>query len=539
MKSATLKLYRSLHTWTGILCGLTLFVAFYAGAITVFHEDLHQWQNPGWRTQGQETPADAQKLLTTALAAHPELKGNIAIMPAGSHSSPNNEAYWYDPKIDDWAHKSLADFDPQTRPQHGSELADFVDSVHRTLGIPVAGQYVMGIVSIIYALALVSGVLIHLRQLVDDLFAVRPGKNKKRFWQDAHNLIGVISLPFHIIFAITGALFSLFVILMAAFNFGVFDGQLEKRFIEAVGTVPPNSPQASGKPAAMLSVAQLTARARALAPDFEPSWLGFSNYGDSNAYVEILGNTPQTVSRFTAMTLKATNGSVVKIQTRGERDVNHAVMSSLYGLHFGNYAGDLVRWAYFLLGLSGAVLFYSGNLLWIESRRKHRQQQQARAPYRMAQGTLGWCLGTCLGISLAFSTALLAPMAGLDAARWEKIAGFGGFFVAILWSFARPPARGAVELLMVTAMATLAIPLVNGLVTGDHLLLTPWHGQWAIFGVDLTATLMGAGFVYLAALSRRRSRNGQPNSVWALDGPPDITATTPDAQADAAPIAAR
>ena len=46
MKSTTLRLYQTLHTWVGLMAGWALFIAFFAGALTVFHEELHAWQNP-------------------------------------------------------------------------------------------------------------------------------------------------------------------------------------------------------------------------------------------------------------------------------------------------------------------------------------------------------------------------------------------------------------------------------------------------------------------------------------------------------------
>src|SRR3546814_14936175 len=60
-----------------------------------------------------------------------------------------------------------------------------------------------------------------------------------------------------------------------------------------------------------------------------------------------------------------------------------STVTSFFALHFGNFGGAAVRWSYFLLGLAGAFLFYSGNLLWIESRRKKERKsgavQQTRA----------------------------------------------------------------------------------------------------------------------------------------------------------------
>ncbi len=36
MRADFVRNYKSVHTWTGILSGLALFIAFYAGALTVF-----------------------------------------------------------------------------------------------------------------------------------------------------------------------------------------------------------------------------------------------------------------------------------------------------------------------------------------------------------------------------------------------------------------------------------------------------------------------------------------------------------------------
>ena len=37
--SQTLRTFTTLHTWVGLVAGFGLFVAFYAGALTLFHHD--------------------------------------------------------------------------------------------------------------------------------------------------------------------------------------------------------------------------------------------------------------------------------------------------------------------------------------------------------------------------------------------------------------------------------------------------------------------------------------------------------------------
>ncbi|WP_313759694.1 PepSY-associated TM helix domain-containing protein, partial [Diaphorobacter nitroreducens] len=49
-------------------------------------------------------------------------------------------------------------------------------------------------------------------------------------------------------------------------------------------------------------------------------------------------------------------------------------ISSFFALHMASFGGTAVLWLYFLLGLAGAWLFYSGNLLWVETRRKAQRK---------------------------------------------------------------------------------------------------------------------------------------------------------------------
>ena len=38
-------------------------------------------------------------------------------------------------------------------------------------------------------------------------------------------------------------------------------------------------------------------------------------------------------------------------------------VNAFFALHFGSFGGNTVRWLYVLMGLAGAALFYTGNLL--------------------------------------------------------------------------------------------------------------------------------------------------------------------------------
>src|SRR5690606_8015336 len=113
----------------------------------------------------------------------------------------------------------------ETAPRSG--FVDFVYDLHFTAGLPRAvGTHLFGIVCVLYGLALVSGVVLYAPVFFRDLFALRIGRNLKRLWQDAHNVIGVLSLPFHVMFAWSGAVLTIGFVLLAPFQFLVFENRL-------------------------------------------------------------------------------------------------------------------------------------------------------------------------------------------------------------------------------------------------------------------------------------------------------------------------
>lgn len=515
MKSATLRTFTTVHTWAGLLAGFGLFIAFYAGALTMFHDPIDVWAVPHATFDRHETMARGDAMLRDIVKAHPAAKAQIGLTLPGDHPSHEIAAYWFDK---DWQTQTLTDTAPHNSEDHEHALADFIYELHYSLGIPEVGIYVLGIVSVIYGLALLTGLLIHLPHLLRDLFALRPGNNLKRLWQDAHNVIGILSLPFHIIFAVTGALLCLMLVTMAAFNVLVFDGKLL-----AVGTQLTNAMPAvvaSNQPASMLGADELVARAKAAAlaagaDGFDPDYMYFVHYGDANAAAEVRGTSGKTLGEYGTVALSAADGHVLRMQVAGARDANHATYAAIYGIHFGSFGHLALRWLYFLLGLAGAFLFYSGNLLYIETRRKRRQAEQALKVRAMATATVGVCIGSCLAISSAFVANHVAGAMGASVPSAVQTTSFAVFFLAIAWTLWRRPARAAADLLWATAVVTLLVPVVDLLLYGDRAVAAIRSAEWAAPAVDLVAVAMAAGFAWLACATRRRGRHGDPNSVWA------------------------
>lgn len=510
MKPATLRTFMAVHSWVGLAAGLFLFIAFYAGAISVFTHELLDWGKPASEAPAPDVAiAKSQALLDASLARYPEIAPSTYLILPGDHG-PAPTVYWYDLATTDM-HRYVADqAHGSLEVPYRSGFVDFVYDLHFTAGLPrTFGTWLFGLVCVLYGLALVSGVVLYAPAFLKDLFALRVGRNLKRLWQDAHNVIGVLSLPFHVAFAWSGAVLCIGLLMLAPFQALVFGDKLMKAVETDLDIAPAVATTGIRKP--MLSVADLVARAERALPGLEVDSLFYANAGDAHARVTAYGAMSQrSLNTFGGVAMDATTGAVVKALGAAEFPPGMSMLRGLQALHFGSFGGTAVKWLYFLLGLAGAFLFYSGNLLWIEARRKRRQPEQPRRARFMASLTLGVCLGCVAGVSAVFLAGALLPEA------WAPRTYFAVFFAAIAWAFLRPPARAGHELLWLCSLLTAAVPVAGWIGSGQGTVSAFAHGHWHQALVDSVALALAITFWRVARATLRRGRDGEPNSLWAL-----------------------
>ncbi len=533
MRSDIIRVYKTLHTWTGIITGMALFIAFYAGALTVFKEPIARWASPPSAGVAATPLSDTGILIQQVLQAQPKAASDFMIhlqdeehrlarmhwqeVPEGA-----DEHDLLAPQ--DYAATLNADGDVHISQPGHTKLAEFIDTLHRVVGLPVdtdLHRLIMGVISILYGLALISGVIVLLPTLTKDFFALRLGKkNLKRQWLDAHNVVGIASLPFHLIMAITAAVF--------AFHdpiYGIQDKLVHEQPIRSMFRASQPAPMPKVRDASeLLPVATLLQTVEGIAPEFEPTLLQYVRIDTPHAMVRVWGFDDRTFGS------RAWGGFAVMNPFSGEvlstdympglQDTPNAFVSSFFSLHFATFGGEPLRWLYFLLGLAGAWLFYSGNLLWVETRRKKQRRDatlpaQRRDTWFMAAATVGVCVGSIAGISLTMVLhKWLAAYIDSQTLRLQGVY-YTVFFGFIFWAFWRGSARAAAPLLWLAALFTAAIPLTS-LVAWLIPSLGLWaHASVATLGVDATALVGALCLAAMARATRQRVARGLPDSVWS------------------------
>ncbi len=522
IRTDIVKMYKEIHGWVGIISGLALFVAFYAGSITMFEEPVQRWATIESALPAPVPLDRADELVSAVVAQHPEAGKRYDIHVETGPENPARMSWMVGNPRDEHGpppvthYAALApDGSVRVDTSGPSPAADFVDVLHQHVGLPFdpeISRAIMGAICLLYAIAIVSGVIVLLPSLVSDLFAMRVGKNVKRMWLDLHNVLGIFSLPFHLIMALTAVVFAFhdqFYDLQGA----TFAKRPDRGATEAAAPAPPET-------RTPLPPAELLRRINAQAPGFQVLRINYE-LEDGHSHVHVQGRDPRyghRASTYGIAEADAYTGALTEIDYMpGKQDGWGATVTSFFSLHFGNFGGAGVRWSYFLLGLAGAFLFYTGNLLWVESRRKRERKagavEQTRATRVLAALTVGVPLGCIAGIAVTLAAA--RPL-GLEATRdWHSAIYYAVFVAFTAWALMRGAPRASAELLPVTALAFLLMPLSSLIYSGSFPVSVPLVDAFAVAGAGTA--------LFARSHALRRSRSNPRDSVWAgrVSGQPE------------------
>jgi uncharacterized iron-regulated membrane protein len=362
---------------------------------------------------------------------------------------------------------------------------------------------VIGLVSLAYGLALLSGIVVLLPSLVKDLFYLRLGRNLKRMWLDVHNLLGVTSLPFHIVIAISAAVFGLHDLVYLA----------QDRFIYREGLRATVARDSAEHPkvarADWLPPSEIKRQVNAQVPALQLQGMDYVML-PSGPVAMVGGSDERYFQRASRYGFVFANLATGQIYDRtylpgGSGSASTSLINSLFALHFGSYGGDAVRILYVLLGLSGALLFYTGNLLWIETRTKRLRHSDGMERPRHVQVisalTVGVCLGCAAGLPATLALAHWGAQAmGGDLNLLHQSVFYTVFMGCIAWAIWRGTARAAPGLLWFTALCNALVPLAVFLNPGpDGTLLGGLCGLLAVFFAWLASRTLQSASKSIAA----------------------------------------
>lgn len=217
--------------------------------------------------------------------------------------------------------------------------------------------------------------------------------------------------------------------------------------------------------------------------------------------------------------------------------------STMLGLHEGLFAGPLVRWLYLLSGVLGSAMIATGLVLWTV---KRRPKLVKTGEYAFAHGVVeklnvATVAGLPFALAVYFWSNRLLPVGIEGRNSWEIHSMFITWGLISLYSVVRPVMPAWREVLGLTAVAWLLLPILNAITTDRHLLVTIPHGDWVLASVDLSFIGVGLMFAWAALKVHRKMLSAETKRA-RKDRPekPEATARTTERPArPARPVVAR
>jgi uncharacterized iron-regulated membrane protein len=489
------KRFWDVHAWAGVVTSLIVYFMFVFGAAVLFYDPLTVWCEP--------------------LMQRPALTGVSVDAPLRLARDLPQEFYYYLPKHGQGPHK-LGYFLPDTTDwrmwwldaaqgravPHRELAAAYVYDLHY-LWHAASGywlQYGAGVLVFGFLLAIVTGVLIHLKGLGRQLHQFRPGAAKRVVWSDMHKVTGVFGLPFLLVYALTGTLMALSPLLFQLSVGPVFGGQ-ELQAVKTAGALiddPP--PRDYGDRSEPLALEVLVAKALAREPRLEPESFIFRGYRQYAGTVDVRGPIRGEPFGEGHVRLRARDGFIEHVQTPDNESAVGTVARWIHGLHTIEYGGLTARLFVFVLAIAGCVTVLSGNWIWLERR------PPSRGNHLLARLTTGVGTGAIVALVALFAGSRLLPLNWGWRVHAEElilaIAFFGCVTTALTTS--NPSAiwwrRLAASGTMLLALPALALAHSGAGLFGAG----PHHPT--VVGVEIGFVVLGCAVLATALLLRRAKR---------------------------------
>jgi len=500
------KLFWDAHSVTGIVIGLALFVIFFAGAFALYRGELHAWADPGLRATEIELTADAvtRPLFEDAPPAqgsdvqvtYPLRDRTYFFIRYDTPSGDSTQA------VQAYVNASTGEIFTPTVENHvgRSALSEMLYDLHFFGQAGIWGEIISGLVSVFFLFAVVSGIIIHLRKLPKDWHTFRPRSAMRTKLADAHNVLGLVGLPFAAMYAVTGAFLSLLVILLAPTVVVVFDGDRGAINDELAGfEMPPHD--ATGEAVPMLPLSSYADGV----PDtweehgIETATIIVHGWADNAGVVVVYGETDNALTAAPRVALDAATGDVLAASDVPTASALGGAAAAMTNLHYARLGMPVAKILFFFLALTTSAVILTGNILWVLVRRPKDPRATPRLHRILARLTVGVGCGLVAAVPLLFLTTAVLPLDLPDLRLWEHMAMFGGWLVLTVAAFFGSSAVGAARWqLALAGILSLIVPVASGF-NGAAPWVSVANGWWGILTIDVGFLLMGLALLWTAA----------------------------------------
>jgi uncharacterized iron-regulated membrane protein len=338
------RVWFALHSWVGLKLSLLMFFICLTGTLATLAYEIDWLIHPEMRVVPQDRPsASWDDWLTAAREAHPDWQLRsidvpvdpwFAVRVSAETSAGRLRFIWIDP----YTARVQGD-------THWFNAHRFLRNTHRHLMLPVRiGVPIVCVLALALLVSVATSFVIYKRWWRG--FLAWPRRERaRRFWGDLHRLLGVWSLWFIVLIALTGVWY----------------------LVESLGGEAPALPEhpiAASTRGAVVSLDAMIADAKSLLPGLDPRSINLPTEPDDPIVVEGRAGAWLVRERANAIGFDPMDGHP-RWSRRGEELSAHQRISEMADpLHFGTWGGLPTKLAWFVFGALLTALSGSGVYLY-------------------------------------------------------------------------------------------------------------------------------------------------------------------------------
>jgi len=518
VEKSALKHLTIAHSWLGLIISAVLYIVFLAGSFSFFVDDLAQWElGAHFPSQQKEAFISPQQLLDNNLLDKKIDANERVWLRLATNTAPVYDLmYSY---LDE--HGESQSPDPMMHAVTGEYIYNFEDmslgrffrQLHINLFIPEVGSYLVGLVTLFFFVVLISGILIHWRKLFSNFFQFRLNRSRDKKL-DSHNIIGVMSLPFHLLFAITGVIFNLGIIVEATTAYSLFNGDEEAyQQIRLYNTAKEFSEikTPSGNYMAMDQISALIAKSQQDISNYTVTVLEVDHWQHDNASITFWGHIAGDFAKETIIKYRMKDGEIIYKNTQITNS-HHDGVYVMDKLHYGDFGGLPLKMIFFLLGLGTCYVIISGNLLWIEKQKKNRNH----SPFGLTlvkNFSIAVFSGSLIATALCFIISRLLPTSIEEKVDILCLTFYLTLFVCLLYTYLlKSSFRTLTQLLNVAALCFTLIPIIDWYLLSDGIITMLSYQRYPLLVVQVLC-LLTAGICLLMAKYLRANSEVKENML--------------------------
>ena len=244
-------------------------------------------------------------------------------------------------------------------------LAFFLRHIHVRLYEGNIGRQLVGLAGITLLISTITGFWIYGGFMKKQVFAMIRSKNLRIQMADLHKLIGVTTLLFNLMIAITGAWLGLQKYLEPAIV-GERPGSYKRQELPI---------SAASDEQFKLNYEEVLLKTRASFPEFIPSFIRPSH--DGSRTVTVYGDVPRTAFERERFNITFDKEGLAELN---RYDIRNATLGDkVYmvqeSMHFGDYGGIILKILYTFFGLTSGFLSLTGFVVYLKRTEKNRSEK--------------------------------------------------------------------------------------------------------------------------------------------------------------------